>query len=855
MSFGSSREFSRIESDEPDFTDRLADSYENYLNLRHKVYGEKVSEKPVCLMDIGTIAMKALRDQGRLADLDQSPEINACSIKVTIEVDGRDVDYLVMFKNETHNHPTEIEPFGGAATCLGGAIRDPLSGRSYVYQAMRVTGAGNPNMPFDETLPGKLPQKMITKVAADGYSSYGNQIGIATGQVREIYHPGYVAKRMEVGAVIGAAPADQVIREEPAPGDVVLLIGGRTGRDGCGGATGSSRAHTDESVMKSGSEVQKGNPPVERQLQRLFRNPIAARMIKRCNDFGAGGVSVAVGELADGLAIDLDKVPVKYQGLTGTELAISESQERMAVVVRRDQAEAMIELADKENLEATAIATITEEPRMVMTFQGQRIVDLSRKLIDTNGASQETDVVVKAPSFNIHYFIPQYAGMPFSKRLRSSLGLLNACSQKGLASQFDSTIGAGTVLMPYGGMYQDTPEEGMVARIPTEFGETDSVTLMAYGFDPYLSEWSPYHGAYYAVLHSIAKITAMGGSPTKSRLSFQEYFPAMRTESHWGLPLSALLGALDAQMDCGVPAIGGKDSMSGTFENLEVPPTLISFAVGTRRSNAIHSATLTAVNSALYYIPVPKDDDYLPLIDRYITALHVVHSLQKEGRVHCTATVDGNGVAVRVAQMCFGNRLGFSFNGALPEDALFMPDPGALIVEVPQERIGGSTIGRLREIGAILLGHPSSTPLFTYGEASLTVEEALDAWQETLEPVWPTTAEFGDLDESKVVTLTQPDSEGNGTDDKAVSDNQPEAYPGERILFNSIQRLQTPSVLQHRPKVLIPVFPGTNCEYDSAQAFRAAGGEPEILIFRNLTGQHISESIDALVKSIGESKS
>ncbi|HHX37435.1 MAG TPA: phosphoribosylformylglycinamidine synthase, partial [Clostridiaceae bacterium] len=525
---GSADESTRCDAGEPDFTDRLADAYEDYLKLRHTVYGEAESERPVCLMDIGTIAMKALRQKGRLPDLDQSPEINACSIKVTIDIDGRDVDYLVMFKNETHNHPTEIEPFGGAATCLGGAIRDPLSGRSYVYQAMRVTGAGNPNMPFNETLPGKLPQRVITKVAADGYSSYGNQIGLATGQVREVYHPGYVAKRMEVGAVIAAAPADQVIREEPAPGDVVLLIGGRTGRDGCGGATGSSQAHTDESVMKSGSEVQKGNPPVERQLQRLFRNPIAARMIKRCNDFGAGGVSVAVGELADGLTIDLDKVPVKYQGLTGTELAISESQERMAVVVRRDQARDMIALADKENLEATVIATVTEEPRMIMNFGGRRIVDLSRALIDSNGASQETDVVVQAPSFDIHYFIPQYAGMSFAKRLRSSLALLNACSQKGLASQFDSTIGSGTVLMPYGGMYQDTPEEGMVARIPTPEGETDAVTLMAYGFDPYLSEWSPYHGAYYAVLQSVAKLTAMGGSPTKSRLSFQEYFPAMR---------------------------------------------------------------------------------------------------------------------------------------------------------------------------------------------------------------------------------------------------------------------------------------------------------------------------------------
>lgn len=833
------------------FTEVLADAYARYLNLRETVYGDRLPQKPVCLMDVATLAMKALGAEGRLADLDESDEINACSIKVTIQVDGRDVDYLLMFKNETHNHPTEIEPFGGAATCLGGAIRDPLSGRSYVYQAMRVTGAGNPNTPIEETLHGKLPQRTITKGAADGYSSYGNQIGLATGQVREIYHPGYVAKRMEIGAVIAAAPADQVIREQPEPGDVVILVGGQTGRDGCGGATGSSRAHTDDSVRTAGAEVQKGNPPVERKLQRLFRNPLAARMIRRCNDFGAGGVCVAIGELADGLEINLDLVPLKYQGLDGTELAISESQERMAVVVRPDQKDKFIALADQENLEATAVAAVTDTGRMVMTWKGERIVDLSRELIDTNGAPQFTDVVVQSPGFDLHYFIPQFSGSGFDERLKHSLGLLNACSQKGLGEQFDATIGAATVLMPYGGRYQDTPEEGMAARLPAERGETDTVSLMTFGFDPSLSSWSPYHGAYYAVLQSLAKLTAMGGSPGKARLTFQEYFPDTRRESHWGLPLAALLGALDAQMAFGVPAVGGKDSMSGTFEQLEVPPTLVSFAVGTRRSNAIHSATLTAVNSALYYIPVPKDDYYLPDAARFMAAMRVVHALQKEGRVHAAAAADGNGVAVRVAQMCFGNRLGFSFNEALPADWLFMPDPGALIVEVPQERLGGSTIGRLEDIGGVLLGYPSSTPLFSYGDAALPVQTAYEAWTATLEPVFPTQVEEKKDKASGLdcPTLTKAPPLGLTAD---AGEKLPPAgqLRDDQSLLAQTMYPRTPGVLKEKVRVLIPVFPGTNCEYDSAEAFRRAGAKPELFVLRNLTPAAIRESMEALVQKM-----
>lgn len=819
-------------SGEGAFADRLSASYNRYLELREHVHNDRLTEKPVCLMDLGTIAMKELRRLGLLENLDDSEEINACSIKVQIEVDGREEDYLVMFKNETHNHPTEIEPFGGAATCLGGAIRDPLSGRSYVYQAMRVTGAGDPTEPLARTLPGKLPQRKISTGAAAGYSSYGNQIGLATGLVKEFFHPGYVAKRMEIGAVVAAAPADQVIRERPKPGDLVILVGGRTGRDGLGGATGSSKVHDESSVATGGSEVQKGNPPTERKLQRLFRNPLAARMIKRCNDFGAGGVSVAVGELADSLEINLDAVPLKYLGLDGTEIAISESQERMAVVVRPDQAQAFIRFADEENLEATIVAKVTDTGRMVMKWRGAEIVDLSRRFIATNGAPQEAIARVQVADLSENlYFAPRYTNAAnFAERMKEALGDLRNAAQKGLAERFDSTIGAGTVLLPYGGYLQLTPEEGMVAKIPVLKGQTEAVTLMTYGFDPDLSSWSPYHGAYYAVLQSLARGTALGGSPQRLNLTFQEYFPRTDSPENWGVPVASLLGALDAQLDFGVAAIGGKDSMSGNFEDLKVPPTLVSFAVGTRRSGDIHSAALSATDSALYYIPVPKDELYLPIATKALTALRVVHNLQKEKRVAVTATVDGAGPAVRALQMCFGNGLGFSFNEELDEDLLFTPDPAGVIVEVPQERLGGSTIKRLQDVGAILLGRPSSVPLYSYKGSALTFEEALQTWLAPLEPVFPLGFELNLSNQNQVP--------------------EPPTLSAEP----TVKPAKSASVISGKPTVLIPVFPGTNCEYDTAAAFRLAGGKPELLVVRNLTANAIAETVNALEKAIRQAQ-
>ncbi|NLM78679.1 MAG: phosphoribosylformylglycinamidine synthase, partial [Ruminococcaceae bacterium] len=584
--------------------------WQRYLKHRETLYKDRLADKPPCLMDLATLAMKELRQQGFLDDLDASEEINACSIRVTIPVDGQPAEYLVMFKNETHNHPTEIEPFGGAATCIGGAIRDPLSGRSYVYQAMRVTGSADPTRPVSETLPGKLPQRKITTTAAAGYSSYGNQIGLATGLVDECYHPGYVAKRMEIGAVIGAAPADSVRRETPTPGDRVVLIGGRTGRDGCGGATGSSKAHDESSIIKCGSEVQKGNAPTERKMQRLFRDPAVTLLIKRCNDFGAGGVSVAIGELADGLRIDLDQVPKKYEGLDGTELAISESQERMAVVVAKEDVAALIAAADRENIEAVAVAEVTEEPRMVMQWRGSTIVNLERTFIDTNGARQQAAAVIEGPDFSRDWFVEttrqQSADGLFEKAFLQGLASLSGCSRRGLAEQFDSTIGAGTVLMPFGGRHQQTPETGMAARIPVPGNSTtDACSLMTYGFDPALSEWSPYHGAVYAVLESLARIAALGGSAAQARLTFQEYFRRLERPEDWGQPLSALLGAFQAQLACRVPAIGGKDSMSGTFRDLHVPPTLVSFAVQVSRDSQVLSAAIDRADRDIFCLPVP----------------------------------------------------------------------------------------------------------------------------------------------------------------------------------------------------------------------------------------------------------
>ena len=721
-------------------------SWQDYLTRRQSVHGERLSEKSPNLMDLATLAMKELRQQGRLQDLDVSPEINACSIQVRIPVDGRDEDYLVMFKNETHNHPTEIEPFGGAATCLGGAIRDPLSGRSYVYQAMRVTGSGDPTVPVSATLPGKLPQRKITTTAAAGYSSYGNQIGLATGQVEEIYHPGYIAKRMEIGAVIAAAPADQVRREVPEPGDQVILLGGRTGRDGCGGATGSSKAHDEKSIAQCGSEVQKGNPPTERKIQRLFRNPEVARLIKRCNDFGAGGVSVAIGELADGLRIDLDRVPRKYEGLDGTELAISESQERMAIVVSAGDVQQFITAAGQENLEAVVVAEVTESPRLMMLWRGKPIVDLPRSFIDTNGAPQTTTIRVLPPTEG-DWTEPQPVG-DFASRLRSRLSSLKTCSRKGLVERFDSTIGAGTLLMPFGGRLQLSPEEGMACLIPAATGQTDACTLMTFGFDPDLSSWSPYHGAYFAVAQSLAKIAALGGDASMARLTFQEYFERLTTAEKWGKPLAALLGAYQAQMDFGVPAIGGKDSMSGSFKDQHVPPTLVSFAVAVSRAGQVVSATLKDPGQTVWLLPVPLREGGLPQPKDFMSNLALVHRLAETGKIQAAATVKQSGAAIAVAQMCFGNQLGFSFE-ADPYD-LFRPQLAALLLAVDDS----DAASELTKAGAVRLGQTVADGWFSCGESTLSQDDALKSWQQTLENVFPGKADF----ERDMPELPEPDT-------------------------------------------------------------------------------------------------
>ena len=828
---------------------RMQADYASYIKMRGTLYGERLADKPVCLMDLATLAMKELRRQGHLDDLDQSPEINACSIRVTIPVDGRDEDYLVMFKNETHNHPTEIEPFGGAATCLGGAIRDPLSGRSYVYQAMRVTGSGDPTVPVSETLPGKLPQRKITTTASAGYSSYGNQIGLATGQVDEFYHPGYIAKRMEIGAVIGAAPTSHVRREVPQPGDQVILLGGRTGRDGCGGATGSSKAHNEESILLCGSEVQKGNPPTERKIQRLFRDPSVSRLIKRCNDFGAGGVSVAIGELADGLRIDLDKVPKKYDGLDGTELAISESQERMAIVVDPSDVTILIAAAGRENLEAVVVAEVTADPRMIMTWRGRTIVDLARAFIDTNGAPQKTRITVQPPDPK-NWFeqtaSQQGGGADFAANLKKGLGSLAACSRKGLAERFDSTIGAGTVLMPFGGRHQLTPEEGMAALIPvTGDGKTDACSLMTFGFDPDLSSWSPYHGAFYAVLESLARITALGGDAAKARLTFQEYFERLRDESCWGKPLAALLGAFRAQIDCGVAAIGGKDSMSGSFKDLNVPPTLVSFAVQVARAEQVLSAALNQPNQAVYWLPVPMDQiSHLPDATAFMTNLALVHDLSEKGLIKHAATVKQSGIAVAVARMCFGNHLGFEFAPGKPIN-LFAPAIASLLLTVTDP----AAIKQLEKAGARLVGQTTSQSVFqAIGQdgikSTLDLETALSVWQALLEPVFPTVADG---------------STAKTEDSGIVSEASAPSQSASRVSTSraSAPSLSTPHIASNkfaRPRVFIPVFPGTNCEYDSASAFSLAGAEPDVLVVRNLTSSDIQETLTEMEQRIAKAQ-
>lgn len=784
----------------------------DYYDARVEVAG---TTKPICLMDIAVMGMKLLRRRGRLPDLDVSEEINACSIEVPVEIDGKTETWLVQFKNETHNHPTEIEPFGGAATCLGGAIRDPLSGRAYVYQAMRVTGSGDPRNP--NTLPGKLPTRKITVGAAQGYSSYGNQVGLATGQVTELYDPGYVAKRMEIGAVIGASPKENVVRGVPAPGDRIVLLGGSTGRDGCGGATGSSKAHTLESVKEAGAEVQKGNAPTERKIQRLFRSPEAAKLIKRCNDFGAGGVCVAIGELAAGLQIQLDAVPKKYEGLDGTELAISESQERMAVVLAPEDVERFCALAEEENLQAVVVAEVTEQPRLRMEWRGDTIVDLSRAFLDTNGMTLSAKAAIPAPDLSQNYreLVPaELAGQPLAKAFEQNLSRLEVCSQQGLAERFDASIGAATVLMPFAGKYQRTPEEAMVAKLPVLSGETDDATAMSYGFIPGISRFSPFHGAAWAVVESLSKLAAVGADPLSARLTFQEYFERLRKDpKRWGKPAAALLGAFSAQIGMGLAAIGGKDSMSGSFEELDVPPTLVSFAVAMTKASRTLSAAFSAPGDKVYLLPLPEQKetglpDY-PALQEYYRA---VREMTEQGGVAAASVVREGGAAAAIARMCFGNRLGFRFeNGALAEKLLFAPQSGALMIEAAP----GAVLPK--ELRAALMGTVTEEPKVVLGEEALSVDHLLAAWTGTLEKIFPT---------------------------------QTKEVPAPEVPLFTERFAGAPAIKAAKPRVVIPVFPGTNCEYDTARAFEKAGAKPEVLIVRNLTPSAIEETIDRLEKAI-----
>ncbi len=789
-------------------------TYEQYV-ADHKEIFKGRDDKFICLMDLALMAMRKLKKEGKLQDQEESDEINACSIVVPVEIDGEVEEWLVNFKNETHNHPTEIEPFGGAATCLGGAIRDPLSGRTYVYQAMRVTGAADPTVPVSETLKGKLPQKKLVRGAASGYSSYGNQIGLATGYVKEIYHPNYVAKRMEIGAVMGAAPRKDVIRETSDPGDIIILLGGRTGRDGCGGATGSSKVHTEASIETCGAEVQKGNAPTERKIQRLFRRPEVTRLIRKCNDFGAGGVSVAIGELADGLVVDLDKVPKKYEGLDGTELAISESQERMAVVVDPKDVDEFMKYASEENLEAVCVAEVTEDPRLVLKWRGKEIVNISRAFLDTNGAHQETSVAVDMPSEDERYFERKEVGDIREKWL-AVLKDLNVCSQKGLVEMFDGSIGAGSVLMPYGGKYQLTETQAMVAKLPVLKGKTDTVTMMSYGFDPYLSSWSPYHGAVYAVLESVARIVATGGDYSKIRFTFQEYFRRMTEDPHrWSQPFAALLGAYSAQLGFGLPSIGGKDSMSGTFNDIDVPPTLVSFAVDIASYKHIITPEFKKAGNKIVLMKLGRDEydlpDYKEASDQYGKFFEDV----KAGKIVSAYALDGNGIVPAVSKMAFGNKLGVKLEHNLdPRDA-FAPGFGSIVAEVPADKVGELSI-TYTVIGEV------TEKDFSYGNVSISSDEALTAWKGTLEKAFPTVAV---KDTTKIET--------------------------------PIYKADSIYVCRHkvaRPKVFIPVFPGTNCEYDSTKAFERAGADVVTKVFKNLSGNDIRESVDAFEKAISDAQ-
>ena len=826
-----STELTDVEFGEGYYRSPLETTYQSYLDTREEIF-EGREDKFVCLMDLALMAMRKLKKDGKLQDLEESDEINACSVVVPVEMDYGDhretEEWLVFFKNETHNHPTEIEPFGGAATCLGGAIRDPLSGRGYVYQAMRVTGAADPTVPVADTLKGKLSQKKLVKGAADGYSSYGNQIGLATGFVKEIYHPNYVAKRMEIGAVMGAAPRKNVIRETSDPGDVIILLGGRTGRDGCGGATGSSKVHTEQSIETCGAEVQKGNAPTERKIQRLFRRSEVSRIIKKCNDFGAGGVSVAIGELAGGLTVDLDKVPKKYAGLDGTELAISESQERMAVVVDPGDVEKFLDYAACENLEAVPVAVVTEEPRLVLNWRGKKIVDIKRAFLDTNGAHQEATVKVDIPDEKENYF-GKWAVPAVGEKLEANdikgawltlLSDLNVCSQKGLVEMFDASIGAGSVLMPYGGKHQLTETQAMVAKLPVLQGKTDTVTMMSYGFDPYLSSWSPYHGAVYAVVESMAKIVANGGDAGKIRFTFQEYFRRMTGEpERWSQPFAALLGAYDAQIGFGLPSIGGKDSMSGTFNDIDVPPTLVSFAVDIAKQSDIVTPELKKAGSRLVCFEIEKDDFDIPMYNAVAELYGAIHELTADGTILSAYALDAKGAAAALCKMAFGNKLGVIVESDLPTEDLFGNGLGNILAEIPADKLA---LLEERELDYTLIGTVTEEPLFVYGDVRITMEEALKAWTSKLEKVFPT---------------------------KAVKDTTP--------LENALYKADNIYVCKNKvakPTVFIPVFPGTNCEYDSTRAFERAGAYVVTKVFRNLSAQDILQSVEEFEKAISQAQ-
>ena len=810
-----STELTDVKFDEGDYKAPIVDTYNKYLADREELYkGRK--DKFVCLMDLALMAMKKLKAEGKLADQEESDEINACSIVVPVEIDGKTEEWLVNFKNETHNHPTEIEPFGGAATCLGGAIRDPLSGRTYVYQAMRITGAADPTVPVSETIHGKLPQRKLVTGAAHGYSSYGNQIGLATGYVKEIYHPDYVAKRMEIGAVIAAAPRSAVKRENSDPGDIIILLGGRTGRDGCGGATGSSKVHTEKSIEDCGAEVQKGNAPTERKMQRLFRRPEVTKLIKKCNDFGAGGVSVAIGELAAGLKVDLDKVPKKYEGLDGTELAISESQERMAVVVDPKDVKEFLQYAAEENLEAVEVAVVTEEPRLVLNWRGKDIVNISRAFLDTNGAHQETKVVVDIPSQEDDYLKPVKVTDVRGKWLKT-LADLNECSQKGLVERFDGSIGAGSVYMPYGGKYQLTETQSMVAKLPVLKGSCDTVTMMSYGFDPYLSSWSPYHGAIYAVTDSVAKIVAAGGDFSKIRFTYQEYFRRMTEDpERWSQPFAALLGAYEAQMGFGLPSIGGKDSMSGTFEHIDVPPTLCSFAIDVAKEGDIITPELKNDGDVLVRFDIKKNQYDLPDFEQVKALYSAIHELIQKKAIVSAYVLDANGLVPALSKMAFGNKLGFEISADVKEDDLFAPAYGCIVAEVPADKLSEITTAYTK------VGTVKDNGKFTYKEVSINVEEALSVWADTLEGVFPTKA-------SKETT--------------PVESKLYEA-PSVHVCKNKVAK----------PTVFIPVFPGTNCEYDSAKAFERAGADTIVKVFKNLDAESIRESVDEFEKAINQAQ-